>query len=117
MKLIKTETNEAVVERARRVIASNRKIRWILLIWGFASLGVCLFAWFKVLNLDSIPHEQLTEGFVAGFVLAITSVTFGVIGGLCIAKSFRLSTDFRAHELLVKYYDRLRNALGPDFNE
>ena len=117
MNLSKTETDEAVVERARRAIAQKRKLRWGILAYGVLFLGFCFWAGSKVIErLEGLSQQEVTAGFVAGFGLAITCATFGVVGGLCIAK-FLVGFDgeFRSRELLVRYYDRLREVLGADF--
>ena len=42
--------------------------------------------------------------------MGVLWMTFGIMGGLCLAKSLSgLQSDFRLQELLVSYHDRLRD--------
>jgi len=116
MKTAKTETDEAVVERARRARAVGRRLRWNMLLLACMFLGLCGWWALKVVDrLDRLGPEEVSEGFVAGFALGIACSTLGVIGGLYLAKFLiGFSGDFRAQELLVRYHDRLRKLVGDD---
>lgn len=103
--------DEAVVERARRVLATRKKLRWLMLIYGALFLGLSVYLTVKVVQkIENLDAEQLTMGFVFGLALAVVWTSFGLLGALCLGKflaGFR--DDFRTQELLVRYHDRLRD--------
>jgi hypothetical protein len=103
-------SDEAVVERARRILAAKRKVMTQLLLSAVVFLGfsvyVTLLSIRKIENLDA---SRLTMGFVYGLALAFVWMTFGVAGALCLGKFlWGVGGDFRTQELLVRYHDRLR---------
>lgn len=104
------ETDEAVVERARRVVAARRKLRWVMLAYATLFLGLSVYFTIQVVRkIENLSAEQLTLGFVFGLALAVVWTSFGLLGALCLGKflaGFR--DDFRTQELLVRYHDRLR---------
>jgi hypothetical protein len=111
------ETDEVVVERARRVLAARRKFRWLMLMYAAVFLGLSVYSTVKVVRkIENLYAEQLTMGFVYGLALAVVWTTFGLIGALCLGKFLvGFQNDFRTQELLVRYHDRLRESKGlPD---
>lgn len=104
------QSDEQVVEKARRMVAAQGRIRWAMLIYAVLFLGICgYFTLAGIQKIENLDAEQLQKGFVYGLALAVFWTSFGILGGLCLAKfltSFR--DDFRFHELLVRYHDRLR---------
>ncbi len=109
--LRKTETDEAVVDRARRVIAARRKFRWVMLLYAALFLGLSgYFTLVAIRKIEQLDAEQLSMGFVFGLTLAVVWTSFGVVGALCLGKFLvGFGSDFRTHELLVRYHDRLRD--------
>ncbi|HLP75789.1 MAG TPA: hypothetical protein VK327_02645, partial [Candidatus Paceibacterota bacterium] len=106
-------SDEELVERARRVIATKGKLRWAMLVYGIGFLGVCgyftLAGIRKIENLEA-NAEQVGVGFVYGVAIAIAWVIFGILGGLCLGKFLiGFQNDFRLQELLVSYHDLLRD--------
>lgn len=114
------ESDEAVVDRARRVVVSKRKARWLMLFYAIFFLGFCgYFTAVGIRKIDSMDAEQLKLGFIYGVAMAVTWTSFGLVGGLCLGKFLSgFQNDFRLQELLVSYHDRLRE-LGqlPDEKE
>jgi hypothetical protein len=109
------KSDERVVEKARRVVAANRKLRWVMLLYATLFLGMC--GYFTVTGIRKIESlDQLSLGFVYGLAMAVLWITFGIVGGLCLGKFLTgVRGDFRLQELLVSYHDRLRDLGGlPD---
>jgi hypothetical protein len=106
-----TQTDEAVVEKARRLLAAQRRVRWIMLLYAAVFLGFsgyCTIA--GVRKIETLDAEQLSMGFVAGLALAVVWTSFGLMGALCLGKFLvGFSGDFRPQELLIRYHDRLRD--------
>jgi len=106
-----TQSDEEVVEQARRVVIAKRKLRWVMLLYAVLFLGLCgYFTVAGIRKIEGSDGEQLSLGFVYGLAMAVAWVSFGVIGGLCLGKfltGFR--SDFRLQELVVSYHDRLRD--------
>ena len=105
------EPDEAVVARARRVVASKRKFRWVMLMYAALFLGLSVYMTFAAIRkIEKLDAEQLSMGFVYGLTLAVVWTSFGVLGALCFGKFLvGFTSDFRTHELLVRYHDRLRD--------
>jgi hypothetical protein len=105
------ESDEAVVEKARRVVVAKGRLRWVMLMYAVMFLG--LSGWMTVRavrKIQNLEGQQLSEGFVYGLALAVVWTSFGILGGLCLGKFLvGLSGDFRMQELLVRYHDRLRD--------
>lgn len=105
------ESDEAVVDRARRVLAAKRKTRWFMLFYAIVFLGYC--GWFTEVAIQKIKGsdvEWLQLGFIYGFALAIMWMLFGLVGALCLGKFLSgFQNDLRLQELLVSYHDRLRD--------
>ncbi len=104
------QSDEKVVESARRVLAARGKFRWLMLCYAVVFLGMC--AWFTlagIRKIEDMETERLGMGFVYGVALAVVWMSFGVLGGLCLGKFLAgVSADFRLQELVVCYHDRLR---------
>lgn len=100
-----------VIEKSRRIVAARDQLRWAMLVYAAVFLGLCgYFTWVGIGKIDSLNSEQLKRGFIFGLALAVAWTSFGVMGGLCLGKflaGFR--GDFRFHELLIRYHDRLRD--------
>ncbi len=78
---------EEIIETARKQLQKETEIRWIVLVLGSIFLGVCFYALsILIKKLDQLGLEQITAGFIAGFSLSFTCATFGILGGICIAK-------------------------------
>ena len=107
----KTETDEAVVEKARRVVAASGRLRWVMLIYAVMPLGLTIYATLAgIRKVDQLGAEQMSLGFVYGLALAVVWTTFGLMGALCLGKFLvGFNGDLRAQALLVRYYDRLRD--------
>ena len=103
------QSDEAVVEKARRLIEAKRKLRWIMLLYATSFLGLC--AYVTVASIRKVEDlKELSQGFVFGLAMAVAWTTFGVLGGLCLGKFLvGVGSDFRSQELLVRYHDRLRD--------
>ena len=113
------QTDEAVVEKARRLLAAQPRLRWGMLLYAIMFLG--LSGYFTVAGIQKIERyeaDQLSMGFIYGLALAVIWTSFGLLGALCLGKflvGFR--GDFRTQELLVRYHDRLRDLRDlPDQN-
>jgi hypothetical protein len=108
------ETDEVVVERARRVLAARRKFRWLMLMYAAVFLGLSVYSTVKVVRkIENLYAEQLTMGFVYGLASAVVWTSFGLMGALCLGKFLAgFQNDFRTQELLVRYHDRLRELRG-----
>ena len=106
-----TQTDEAIVEQARRLLAAQRRVRWVMLLYATMFLG--LSGYFTVAGIQKIEAseaDQLSKGFVFGLGLAVVWTSFGLLVALCLGKclvGFR--DDVRTQELLVRYHDRLRD--------
>ena len=105
------ESDEAVVEKARRLIAAKRRLRWLML--PYAAMFLWLCGYFTVAGIRKIQAwdaDQLNMGFIYGFAIAIVWVSFGVLGALCLGKFLTgVGRETRSEELLVRYHDRLRD--------
>ena len=106
-----TQSDEAVVEKARRALAAKRKLRWVVLVYAAVFLSLSgYFTLVGVRRIESLDTEQLRMGFVYGLALAVVWTSFGVLGAMCLGKFLvGFSSDFRPQELLVCYHDRLRD--------
>jgi hypothetical protein len=106
-----TQPDEEIVNKARRFVAAKRRVRWVLLLYAVMFLVMCgYFTLAGIRKIENLDAEQLRMGFVYGLALAVAWTSFGIMGGLCLGKflaGFR--GDFRVHELLVCYHDRLRD--------
>jgi hypothetical protein len=104
-------SDEAVVDKARRVVAAKGKLRWFMLLYAAFFLGFCGYLTFAgIRKIENLDTEQLKAGFVYGLALAVVWTSFGTLGGLCLGKfldGFR--DDYRLQELAVCYHDRLRD--------
>jgi hypothetical protein len=110
--------DEAIVEKARRVLANRKQLRWSMLVYAVMFLGISIyFTLVGIGKIEKVDMDQLRMGFVFGLVLAVVWTSFGVLGAICLGKFLvGFSSDFRAQELLVCYHDRLRD-LGQLPNE
>jgi hypothetical protein len=106
-----SQSDEEVVDKARRVLVANRKMRWGVLLYAVMFLGVSgYFTVVGVRKIENLDTEQLRMGFVYGLALAVVWTSFGVLGAICLGKFLvGFSRDFRPQELLVRYHDRLRD--------
>ena len=106
-----TQSDEEVVDKARRVLAAKGKIRWLMLLYAAVFLGLCgYFTLVGIRKIENLDIEQLKAGFIYGLALAVVWTSFGIMGSLCLGKflaGFR--GDFRLQELVVSYHDRLRD--------
>ena len=82
----------------------------MMLIYAALFLGLSgYFTLVCVRKIENLYAEQLSMGFVYGLALAVVWTSFGLLGALCLGKFLvGFSDDFRTQELLVRYYDRLR---------
>lgn len=105
------QSDEELVEKARRVVIARRKLRWGVLLWAVGFLGFSGYLTIVGIGkIESLGAEQLREGFVYGLALAILWTSFGVLGAICLGKFLvGLQSDFRLQELLVRYHDHLRD--------
>jgi hypothetical protein len=105
------QSDEEIVERARRVVAAKGKVRWVILFYAGLFLGLSgLFTVAAVRKIEALDTEQLTVGFVYGLALAVVWTTLGLLGAICLGKFLvGFSSDFRPQELLIRYHDRLRD--------
>jgi hypothetical protein len=104
------QSDEAVVEKARRLVEAKRRLLWLMLLNSAMFLGLCgYFTLAGIRKIDTLDADKLNMGFIYGFALAVVWVSFGIIGALCLGKFLAgVSGDFRTQELLVCYHDRLR---------
>ncbi len=106
-----TESDAQLVEKSRRIVGAQGKMRLGMLLYAAVFLGLCgYFTVVGIRKIEGLDSEQLKSGFVYGLALAVVWTSFGVMGGLCLGKflaGFR--GDFRFHELLIRYHDRLRD--------
>ncbi len=103
-------TDEAVVEQARRALASRKKVRWWALINAACFLGLCgYFTFVGIHKIENLEAEDLNRGFLFGLGLAVVWTSFGIIGALFLAKALTPLIDVRIRELLIRYHDRLRD--------
>jgi len=109
-------SDELLVEKARKQLRNETGLRWAILALGGLFLWMCYFAFSMIFQkIDQLGQDQVTVGFVAGFSLSFTCATFGVLGGLCIAKFIQgFAIDTQRSKLLVKYHDRLINLVGKE---
>ena len=105
------QSDEQVVDRARRAVAAKGKIRWFMLLYAVMFLGISgYFTLVGVRKIENLDAEQLRMGFVYGLALAVVWTSFGVLGAICLGKFLvGFGNDFRPQELLVRYHDRLRD--------
>lgn len=105
------QSDEQVVEKARRVVAAKGRLRWVMLLYAVMFLGLCgYFTFAGIRRIENSNGEQLSMGFVYGLAMAVAWMTFGVMGGLFLGKFLTgLQGDFRLQELVVAYHDRLRD--------
>jgi hypothetical protein len=103
------QSDEELVDKARRIVAARGRLRWAMLIYAGVFLGMCgYFTVAAVRKIESL--NELTMGFVFGLALAVVWMTFGIMGGLCLGKFLAgVQSDVRSQELLVSYHDRLRD--------
>ena len=104
-------TDEAVVDKARRVLANKKKLRWAMLVYATIFLGISgYFTSLGIQRIEDLDAQQLKTGFVVGLALAVVWTSFGVLGAICLGKFLvGFNNDFRQQELLVSYHDRLRD--------
>lgn len=105
------DSNEAIVDRARRRLMSKQQAPWLTLAMAVVFLGY--FGWFlvqakrRILESDS---ESVRMEFIWGFLTAVIWMFLGLTGSLCLGKFLSgFLNDFRKEELLVQYHDRLRD--------
>ena len=105
------QSDEEVVEKARRVVAAKGRLRWVMLFYAAMFLGLCgYFTITGIRKIENLDGEQLSMGFVYGLAMAVAWMTFGVMGGLFLGKFLTgFQGDFRLQELVVSYHDRLRD--------
>ncbi|HKQ38626.1 MAG TPA: hypothetical protein VJ063_11150 [Verrucomicrobiae bacterium] len=113
MKVVLTRQNdsdEMVVNCARKRTAVMKQFRWFMLGWGLCFLVMAVYLTVKAISrLQALDERQLTMGFVHGLALGITWVAVGLLSGLCIAKFLvGCRRDCRESDLLVRYHDRLQ---------
>lgn len=102
-------SDEAVVEKARRLVEGKQRIRWLMLSYAVIFLGFAGYC--TVLGIRKVEDmDQLSLGFVFGLTLAVVWTSFGLLGAVCLGKFLvGVRGDFRAEDLLVRYHDRLRD--------
>ncbi|OGV70340.1 MAG: hypothetical protein A2283_07820 [Lentisphaerae bacterium RIFOXYA12_FULL_48_11] len=107
MKRSDTETEEAIVARARQVLKSHQQAQWLVLALAILMLGFCMWCFLKLMDRLSADNvAPLTQGFVEGFALAFVMSTFGIIGVLCLVRFLHGTLpDTKMFALLVKYHD------------
>lgn len=105
------QSDEEIVERARRIVAAKGKLRWVVLLYAGLFLGLsCYFTVAGVRKIEGLDPEQLKMGFIYGLALAVVWTSFGLLGGICLGKFLvGFDRDFRPQELLIRYHDRLRD--------
>lgn len=105
------ESDEQVVDRARRAVVYQRKARWLMLGYAAFFLGFCGYATVVCIrNVEGLNPEELQIGFLRGLALSAVFWSFGLAGALCLGKFLSgFQNDFRLQELLVNYHDRLRD--------
>ncbi len=103
-------SDEVVVEKARRVLAAGRKVRWVMLLYAALFLGLSGYCTLVgIRKIETLDADQLSDGFVYGLALAVVWTSLGLLGALCLGKFLvGFSSDYRNQELLVRYHDRLR---------
>jgi hypothetical protein len=105
------ESDAQLVEKSRRILAAQGKMRLAMLVYAAVFLGLCgYFTFIGIRKIDALDSEQLKGGFIYGLALAVVWTSFGVMGGVCLGKfvaGFR--GDLRFHGLLIRYHDRLRD--------
>ncbi|MGP8199683.1 MAG: hypothetical protein ACLQU4_09300 [Limisphaerales bacterium] len=108
------ESDEAVVERARKRLASRRSLRWVMFCYAIVFLGVAVHCNFKIIDrIEQSEDDQFLMGFMSGIATVIACLTYGIIGALCLGKSLAgFDRNLRTEELLVQYHDRLRDQQG-----
>ncbi len=108
------ESDEHVIERARRRLASRRSLRWGMLCCAIIFLGFAVYYTLKIIHkIEQSEDDQFLTGFMSGMLIVIVWVTYGVLGALCLGKSLAgFDRNFRTEELLVQYHDRLRDQQG-----
>jgi heme/copper-type cytochrome/quinol oxidase subunit 2 len=105
------QSDEQIVDKARRILAAKDKIRWIMLLYAVLFLGISgYFTLVGIRKIENLDAEQLKMGFVYGLALAVVWTSFGVLGAICLGKFLvGFGNDFRPQELLVRYHDQLRD--------
>lgn len=105
-----SKNDEAIIEEARKLISDNSRNRRNMLICGIIFIGFAIFLTFSAIHkLEEFKPEELKIGFIYGFALGVIWVFFGIIGAMFLGKFFNsCGADFRKHELLIMYHDRLR---------
>ncbi len=108
MQLHVEQFDRSIVEKARQLIAGKRKMRWSMLFYALAFLGICVYFAVALLGKIEALDGQVGMGFVYGFAMAVAWMFFGIIGAFCLGKfASGFEKDFRLQELLVGYHDRL----------
>src|SRR5713101_43168 len=104
------QSDEAFVEHARRTVPAKRRMRWVKLLYACLFLGLSgYFTIVGIRKVENLDAGLLNGGFVFGLALAVVWTSFGFLGSLCLGKFISgFGSELRAQELLIRYYDRLR---------
>src|SRR5262245_21681531 len=104
-----TKTDTDVVESARRACAAKGKLRWAMLGYAVALIGLSGYCTIRgALKIENLDTREM--GFVYGVALAVVWTSFGLAGSLCLGKFLvGFNRDIRLHKLLKCYHDRLRD--------
>jgi hypothetical protein len=105
------QTDEDIVDRARRIVAAKGKFRWGMLLYAGLFLGFSgFFSVAGVRKIEALDTEQLKMGFIYGLSLAVVWTTFGIAGAICLGKVLvGFDRDVCQQQLLLRYHDRLRD--------
>lgn len=111
MRTCHPETDAAVLDRARRVVAAKPRMRLVMLAYALLFLGFAVYCTVaSARKINGLEEEQLRAGFLYGVALAVVWTSFGLVGAICFGKFLiGFARDFRSHELLVRYHDLLRD--------
>jgi len=104
------EQERAIVERARRVVETKKKMRWGILGVGILFLGISIYWVYQILSkLDNISPEEISEGFFYGLALLVLANSFGIMAAICIGKFLvGMDSDYKLEDLVVKYHDEIQ---------
>jgi len=103
------QSDSRLVENARRMVADEGKIRWLMLVFAVAFF-VALGSWHisGMRRIEEAGDGQYKSGFAFGVAFGVVYMTIGLGGAAFLAKFLTgFARDFRPFQLLVRYHDRL----------
>jgi len=104
------QNDSELVENARRMVADESKIRWLMLAFAVVFFGVlgCLHI-SGMRRIEETGTPEYKSGFAFGVALAVVYMTLGLAGAAFLGKYLTgFARNFRPFQLLVLYHDRLR---------